>query len=219
MLLSTTAQGLTEATTSGERGTCPGCSSPTVARVGEVNVPHWAHLSGRDCDTWYEMTAWHYNWQQIVPRDRREVTIGNHRADAVTPSGWVIEFQHGPLKPSEVKEREAHYGKGIWVVDMTGRKTVPGWTAHAQWRVFLDYGSNLRTAGHRNTIPHSWLKDFANREQIEQGLNWGSAKTQPLSNRMECPHCHRPAICIDPRDNLPKHKVCAEEFTIYGLTA
>ena len=51
----------------------------------------------------------------MFPDDWQEVTIGNHRADVKTPHG-VIEFQASSISSAEVQEREAFYGKMIWVV-------------------------------------------------------------------------------------------------------
>ncbi len=68
---------------------------------------------------------WHTAWQNEVPADRREVTIGQHRADAITLSGWVVEIQHSYLSCLDVDRRERHYKQGIWVVDMDGRQSAP----------------------------------------------------------------------------------------------
>jgi hypothetical protein len=45
-----------------------------------------------------------------------------HRADILTPSGWVIELQHSGLDPRRIAERERFYGRMAWVWDMTGRE-------------------------------------------------------------------------------------------------
>ena len=47
----------------------------------------------------------------------REVTAGPHRADIMSRSGLVIELQHSPIAPSEIREREAFYGNMVWVLD------------------------------------------------------------------------------------------------------
>jgi hypothetical protein len=39
-----------------------------------------------------------------------------------TDHGWVIEFQHSPIKPEERRSREAFYPKLVWVVDGLRRK-------------------------------------------------------------------------------------------------
>jgi hypothetical protein len=35
----------------------------------------------------------------------------------VTDQGWVLEFQHSPIKPEERRSRDAFYRKLVWVVD------------------------------------------------------------------------------------------------------
>lgn len=98
--------------------TCPGCSSPVVAKCGTVNIWHWAHAAGSDCDSWYEpMTQWHLDWQFTVPPERREVVMGNHRADLITTRGLVVEIQHSHISTAEIAEREAHYGQMVWIFD------------------------------------------------------------------------------------------------------
>lgn len=42
-----------------------------------------------------------------------------HVADVKTVHGKVIEFQHSPMKPEELKSREAFYADMVWVVDGT----------------------------------------------------------------------------------------------------
>lgn len=99
--------------------TCPLCAGPVVAKCGEVNVWHWAHRTA-DCDPWAEpMSQWHLSWQELAPKERREVVIGNHRADIVTPRGVVVEIQRSHLSTDLIAEREAHYGSMVWIFDAT----------------------------------------------------------------------------------------------------
>ena len=74
----------------GLRGSCPVCEAEVIAKCGTINAWHWAHAAGTDCDTWAEpggMSEWHLDWQNQVPAERREIVIGNHRADMVTARG------------------------------------------------------------------------------------------------------------------------------------
>lgn len=103
-------------------GTCPLCDGPVIAKCGEVNIWHWAHRTA-DCDPWAEpMSQWHLDWQQLVPQDRREVVIANHRADILTPRGLVVEIQRSPLSTADITERETHYTKHcggmVWIFDV-----------------------------------------------------------------------------------------------------
>lgn len=102
----------------GDRAVCPLCHAQVLAKCGDVVVHHWAHLSARDCDLWSEPeSAWHVGWKSRFPEDWREVVVGEHRADVRQPCGLVVEFQHSPLGSEDIKEREAHYGSMVWVLD------------------------------------------------------------------------------------------------------
>ena len=112
------------------RGTCELCESPVYAKCGSVVVWHWAHVSLRDCDPWFEgITQWHLDWQNLVPLERREVKMGRHRADMVTSAGTVVEIQHSYLPEDAIRAREEHYGNMIWIFDareawLSGRLTI-----------------------------------------------------------------------------------------------
>lgn len=100
----------------GWRGCCPQCGADVLAKCGEQKAWHWAHKSA-DCDSWSEgESAWHQGWKNYFPEDWREVTIGDHRADVLTPLG-VIELQNSPITPAMIREREAFYGRMIWIVN------------------------------------------------------------------------------------------------------
>lgn len=100
--------------------TCPLCKAPVRSKCGEIITWHFAHHSLEDCDTWSEPESdWHRDWKLHVPAERREVVIGNHRADIVTANGTVVELQHSYIKPSEIFEREQHYGRMAWIFDLT----------------------------------------------------------------------------------------------------
>ena len=110
--------------TRGARSVCACCSAPVRAKCGSIVVHHWAHDHARDCDPWYDTGAhdWHLAWQRQNPADWCERVIGKHRADLLTPDGLVVEFQHSPLSPEEIAEREAFYGAHapagmLWVWD------------------------------------------------------------------------------------------------------
>lgn len=105
----------------GARGRCPLCDSEVIAKCGEINAWHWAHLR-LDCDPWSEgESAWHLGWKNLFPEAWREVVVGNHRADIRTPGGLVIEFQKSALSTAQIQEREDCYSKPglVWVWDAT----------------------------------------------------------------------------------------------------
>ena len=116
-----TCNGARELPTPGAKAVCPGCRGPVLAKCGSINVWHWAHKSGTDCDKWSEPeTAWHREWKNYFSKQDQEIIIGPHRADVKTKSGRVIELQHSPISATEIKEREDFYGPGmVWVVDAT----------------------------------------------------------------------------------------------------
>jgi hypothetical protein len=91
-----------------------------LAKCGELVGWHWAHERAADCDPWAEPdTRWHAWWQLQVPPECREVPMGPHRADIVTPRGSVVELQSSALPESEVAEREAFYGPDmVWLFDV-----------------------------------------------------------------------------------------------------
>jgi competence protein CoiA len=133
----------------GLRGSCPHCRAEVIAKCGPINVWHWAHRAA-DCDTWTEpMTQWHIDWQSRFPDELREVTIGNHIADAQL-SGGVIEFQHSSLSADEIRERENHYGRMLWVFDAIDayesdrlnlrRKCKPG--IRSTWELSAGFGAS-----------------------------------------------------------------------------
>lgn len=112
-----------EATPKG-RGTCPGCAETLIAKCGAQVRWHWSHESKTHCDRWWEPeTAWHRAWKDRFPKEWQEVPVFDdaltdcHIADVKTSAGLVIEFQRSSIRPEEVLERQAFYGKMIWVVD------------------------------------------------------------------------------------------------------
>lgn len=110
-------------------GNCPGCDSPMVARCGTKRVWHWAHLGERTCDVWWENeTEWHRAWKNQFPVEWQEIVHRaengeKHIADVKTRQGWVLEFQHSPIKSEERQARNDFYQRLIWVVDGTRRKS------------------------------------------------------------------------------------------------
>lgn len=102
------------------RATCPTCQATVIAKCGQIISWHWAHESGLDCDPWAEPdNEWHRMWQGFAPPNHREVVMGPHRADIVTVDGTVIELQHSHISVEEITEREAFYGRMVWLFDAT----------------------------------------------------------------------------------------------------
>lgn len=104
------------------KATCPACSSPMIAKCGRTVVWHWAHEAKDDCDSWSEgETIWHAAWKSRFQNSEVTISRGGvlHRADAVTPSGVVVEFQHSAISSYDIELREQFYGNMIWVLDAT----------------------------------------------------------------------------------------------------
>ncbi|CAN7355149.1 competence protein CoiA family protein [Phyllobacterium sp. LjRoot231] len=105
------------------RGQCPCCNAEVVAKCGTRKVWHWAHVSIRNCDHWWEPeTEWHRAWKNEFPVQCQEVRQTTpdgelHIADVRTEEGTVLEFQHSNISPSERMSREHFYGRMVWVVD------------------------------------------------------------------------------------------------------
>lgn len=99
-------------------GFCPACRNELIPRCGQIKIHHWAHRGQRDCDHWYEPeTEWHAEWKRQFGKENCEVVMPPHRADIVGKSGIVIELQHSPISPEEIRERETFYGNMMWIVD------------------------------------------------------------------------------------------------------
>lgn len=108
---------------------CPCCGSKMVLRMGDIRIHHFAHPSDSICrDTWhYDMTEWHYEWQNRFPKEYQEIVKTKdgqkHRADVLIESEKVVfEFQHSPLSPDEFENRNSFYNslgyKVIWIFDV-----------------------------------------------------------------------------------------------------
>jgi len=105
----------------GVQAVCPGCRSPVIAKCGDLVVHHWAHEVGDDCDRWSEPESpWHRRWKSYAAPERREVVIGDHRADIQRSNGVVVELQHSSISAAEIAEREAHYKRMVWLFDARG---------------------------------------------------------------------------------------------------
>lgn len=104
--------------TPGAKAECSLCGASCVAKCGSIVTWHWAHASRKDCDTWSEgETEWHFGWKTRAADHEIEVTVGPHRADIKLARGLVIELQHSAISPAAIVEREAFYGRMIWLFD------------------------------------------------------------------------------------------------------
>lgn len=178
------------------RGICPSCGSDVIAKCGLKVVWHWAHTSCADCDHWSEPeTAWHAAWKSRFAETEKTIRRGSewHRADAVTPTGVVLEFQHSVITAEEVADREHFYGNMVWVLDATAafradrvgldhqrpqdgrefcrfrwkhrRRSFDGRSAP----VFLDLGVAFKATGDPFSKSGRWWDDIGIRDGIARG--------------------------------------------------
>ncbi len=96
----------------GLRAYCPLCNTMLRPKCGLIKIWHWAHLSAKDCDSWYEPeTAWHLGWKAIFKPQFVEVPYGEHRADISLPYNQIWELQASNLSAEEISSREQFYSK------------------------------------------------------------------------------------------------------------
>ena len=106
---------------------CPECRDEVIPKRGEIIRPHFAHRPGSACVLANAgESRWHYEWKWLLMNAGWdvEVTIGDHRADAVR-MGQVVEIQSRPLDRETVAARCDEYGPGlVWVIKAINSKTI-----------------------------------------------------------------------------------------------
>lgn len=104
-------------------GKCPSCASTLIAKCGPIKVNYWSHHNKPNCDPWWENeTEWHRAWKGHFPKEWQELVQhdekgAKHIADVKTDLGYVIEFQHSPIKSEERQSREHFYKRMLWIVN------------------------------------------------------------------------------------------------------
>lgn len=105
-------------------GNCPACGTPTRSKCGSIILWHWAHITTKHCDAWWENESeWHKEWKAQFQEDLQEVvqydqsTGERHIADIKTNQGLVIELQHSAISIDELRSRESFYQNMVWIVD------------------------------------------------------------------------------------------------------
>jgi hypothetical protein len=145
-------------------GICPYCGEKLVSKCGDIKQHHFAHKSKSECGYVYHdvKSEWHEVWQHkrqpLKPGINYEVNIKNvsgykKRADTITEGGYVIEYQKSPLPLKERYEREACYGKMIWVVhyDIANSKT---WEKPTDVPILIDCENGMMRYLNLNDIRH-----------------------------------------------------------------
>ena len=109
---------------------CPICLERLFVKAGTERARHFSHYPKCECnDGWngqYDMSEWHYEWQNRFPADNQEVVVQwddiRHRADVLVDR-TVAEFQHSPLSAGKFNDRNVFYHnnigyKVVWLYDM-----------------------------------------------------------------------------------------------------
>jgi hypothetical protein len=151
------------------KGICKSCGSILISKCGKHKLWHWAHKSTVHCDQWWEPeTEWHRAWKNLFPKDWQEVihfdpfTDEKHIADVKTSHGQVIEFQHSPMKPEELRSREEFYKNMAWVID--------GCRGELDEATFnMGLGSRIDPPNHPTIFPFQWWS------QSKLFKNWWTA--------------------------------------------
>jgi hypothetical protein len=105
------------------KGICPICGGKVFSKCGDVNVWHWAHFKGENCDIWYEPESyWHKHWKMSFGKENAEIRITKdykfHIADILTIENVVIELQNSAISKSMIREREDFFGERmLWLVN------------------------------------------------------------------------------------------------------
>ena len=113
-------------TKNGKEYFCPLCGERVICKKGKIKRHHFSHTPNSHCHDWGDMSDWHREWQEMFPKDYREVVIKDenemHRADILVPSKKVvIEFQHSPIDNDQFNRRNRFYTNLgytlVWVFD------------------------------------------------------------------------------------------------------
>lgn len=118
-------------------GICDICKGRVFSKCGEINVWHWAHFSGKNCDSWFEPESlWHKRWKMTFGKENAEIRIEKdgkyHIADILTSQNIVIELQNSNISKPIIRQREEFYGERmIWLVN--GEKFKSSLTAKDIW--------------------------------------------------------------------------------------
>ena len=110
---------------------CPKCGEPVIHRIGQKNIPHFAHKAKTNCpDDKDNKSEWHRHMQELFPIETNEVVFHDNNNNRIfiadvylKESNTVIEFQHSPISLDDFKDRtEFHLSEGrrvIWVFDVS----------------------------------------------------------------------------------------------------
>ena len=147
------------------RGQCPLCNKPVISKCGVHKIWHWAHVSAKICDHWWEPeTQWHREYKSEFPESWQEVRLRTgdgelHIADVKTENGFVLEFQHSNILPIERLTRERFYQRMVWVVNERRlKRDLPSFQAALDGASFVQAGHlKLQMAVQNSAILKRWV--------------------------------------------------------------
>ncbi len=149
------------------KGICPLCGVQVISKCGTVNVWHWSHSTGENCDAWYEPESfWHKHWKLTFGMNNSEIGITKnnkkHFADILTNENVVIELQNSPIPKPIIREREDFYGERmLWLIN--GDKFKENLSSKDFWED-QDYLEQM-------SLPHPPVRWIRSSPEIEKGPN------------------------------------------------
>lgn len=111
---------------------CPACKTPLRLKKGKIKIPHFAHVSLQNCDSWSENeSAQHlglklslYQWFKEKEKVELEKYVPEIKqtADLLVNDKLAIEIQCSPLSLQRLEERTVSYKEmGYYVLWLQGR--------------------------------------------------------------------------------------------------
>lgn len=99
---------------------CPSCQAPVILKIGEINIPHFAHKNRTFCDSFSEPESslhlhgkllLHHFFHRLHFKVELEayLTEIRQRADLLVEERYAIEFQCSTIPVSQLKERSNGY--------------------------------------------------------------------------------------------------------------
>lgn len=99
---------------------CPSCQAPLVMKIGEINIPHFAHRTLSSCDTFSEPeSSLHLHGKLLLHRFFQQLNFKvelekylqeiRQRADLLVNGQYAIEFQCSPIAVPQLKKRSEGY--------------------------------------------------------------------------------------------------------------
>lgn len=181
-----------------ERGRCPVCENPVIAKCGEIYIWHWAHMPGENICEWGEETEWHREWKSLFPGEMVEIVRQKNgerrRADVLLPNGWAIEFQASPIKREVVEAREFFWDRKVmWIFHLQecedrirtwekDKYTTFSWIQPRHYPLFCDYRRSVWDFGFWYFAPKKiykkkkltgWGYQYSHEEVIDRIRAWG----------------------------------------------